>query len=256
MTIESSPYSAPNVDVINESDDASALSDSPNSCDAGSGLAWIKEGFGIFKNNAGLWIAMMIVYMVLFIGISIIPIIGSIGAIILGPLFTGGLMVAARNSENGSMEFGDLFAGFKDHFGSLAAVGFIYFGLVLIPMIVMFGVGFGGLLGGDMATEGPDMASMTPFFVAGGVFMIILLPVMMGLIFSPPLIIFHDMGAWSAYKKSMGAFMKNILPFIVFFIISMVLGILALIPFGLGFLVVSPLIFCAMYCAYKAIFLK
>lgn len=45
--------------------------------------------------------------------------------------------------------------------------------------------------------------------------------------------------------------MKNFAPFIIFMLIYMVLSIIAAIPFGLGFLVLLPVVVGAIYVGYK-----
>ncbi len=62
------------------------------------------------------------------------------------------------------------------------------------------------------------------------------------------------MGAIDAIKHSFGGAWKNLLPFVIFMLIYAALSIVAAIPFGLGFLVLLPVVTAANYCSYKDIF--
>jgi uncharacterized membrane protein len=48
--------------------------------------------------------------------------------------------------------------------------------------------------------------------------------------------------------------MRNIIPFLVYGIVMMLLAIVAVIPFGLGMLVWVPLAITSTYTSYRAIF--
>lgn len=72
--------------------------------------------------------------------------------------------------------------------------------------------------------------------------------------FSIPLVVFQNMSAIDAIKNSFMACVKNFPAFIVFMGIYFLLAIVAVIPFGLGLLVLAPLMIAATYVAYKRIF--
>ena len=73
--------------------------------------------------------------------------------------------------------------------------------------------------------------------------------------FAPALVILNDMGAVEAMKRSFSGCIKNILPFLLYGVIAMVLVILGMIPLFLGLLVVIPVLTAAIYTSYKDIFL-
>jgi uncharacterized membrane protein len=55
-------------------------------------------------------------------------------------------------------------------------------------------------------------------------------------------------------KTSFYACLKNIVPFLIYGVIAVVLCLIAAIPFGLGFLVVGPVLFASIYTGYRDIF--
>jgi uncharacterized membrane protein len=84
----------------------------------------------------------------------------------------------------------------------------------------------------------------------------LLLPVMMAMWFAPVLVVFHELGAWEAMKQSFSGCLKNILPFLWYSVLLVLLSILAAIPIGLGFLILWPVIMASLYTAYRDIYLK
>ena len=80
------------------------------------------------------------------------------------------------------------------------------------------------------------------------------IPLYMALWFAPALIVFHNLAPVESMKASFFACLKNIIPFLLYGVILIVLGVLAAIPFGLGFLVLIPVIIASIYTGYRDIF--
>ena len=83
----------------------------------------------------------------------------------------------------------------------------------------------------------------------------LMLPVLMAVWFAPALVVFHGRDAVQALKESFIGCLKNILPFFVYGLVMFVFGILASIPFGLGWLVLGPVLAASVYTSYKDIFI-
>ena len=81
-----------------------------------------------------------------------------------------------------------------------------------------------------------------------------LLPLYMALWFAPSLIVFNNLKPLDAMKASFTGCLKNIVPFLFYSIVLLVLCMLAVIPFGLGFLVLGPVIVASIYTGYRDIF--
>jgi uncharacterized membrane protein len=73
--------------------------------------------------------------------------------------------------------------------------------------------------------------------------------------FAPALVLFHDKGAVDAMKESFSGCLRNIVPFLVYGVVLLVLGLIASIPLGLGWLVLGPVLCTSFYASYKDIYL-
>jgi uncharacterized membrane protein len=88
------------------------------------------------------------------------------------------------------------------------------------------------------------------------VVMALLVPLVMAIWFAPALVVFHDVAPIEAMKQSFRACLKNVVPFLIYGIIVLGLGIVATIPFGLGWLVLGPTLIGSTYYSYRDIFLS
>ncbi len=224
--------------------------------DAGRGWDWIVEAFALFRKQPGIWILAAVVLGVLFIVISMVPILGSFASALLLPIFGGGLMLGCKDLDRGgALELEHLFAGFKRKTGDLVMVGaFNLFGWALIVFAVFIVVGGGvfmGVMRGGMPGAGISIASIliAMLLVAG-----LSVPLYMATWFAPALIVLQDMAPAAALKASFVACLRNWVPFMVYSIVLFVLCLVAAIPAGLGYLVLIPVLIASVYTAYRDIF--
>jgi hypothetical protein len=251
----SNPYQTPVSDVL-EPSRTGQLSE-PHRCEPGYGWSWIKDGFDIFKKNIGLWIGMVVIYMVLMIVLSIIPFVNFLLGLI-APVFTGGFMVACqRADQQGGFEFGDMFAGFKNQTGPLFMLGLMYIGLVIAISAVMGALIYAFGIENLFADNPESMSGMgVGISVVALLTMALFIPLAMGMWFAPALIVFHNIGPWTAFKLSLQGCLKNMIPFLIYGAILLVFGILAALPVGLGYLILVPVIIGSIYAGYKDIFIQ
>lgn len=227
------------------------------------GWRWIADGFGLFRKNPLIWIVLFVIYFLILMVFTIIPLVGPLIMSVLAPAFTAGFMLACRDLENGNeLELRYLIAGFMHNTGQLVTVG----GLYLIGSITIMGLtmlGGGGAILGAAAINGmqggqpPDVAlgAVGGMLVALLVALVLLIPLLMAYWFAPALVFFNDLSAPEAMKASFAACAKNWLPFIVYGLAGFGLSIIAMIPFGLGLLVLVPVITASLYTGYKDIFI-
>lgn len=229
---------------------------------AARGWRWIVEGFELFKKNPLIWIVLFVVYFLIVMAMSIIPLVGPLVMSLLAPVFAAGFMFACRDLENGNeLELRHLVAGFMHNTSQLVTVGGLYLvGSIAIMGVMMF-AGGGAILGasalnGMHGGEPPDVAigAMGGMLVALLSMLLLLIPLLMAYWFAPALVFFNDLPAAQAMKASFNACMKNWLPFTVYGIAGFCLFVAALIPFGLGLLVLIPVITASIYTGYKDIF--
>jgi uncharacterized membrane protein len=228
---------------------------------AGNGWKWIAEGWGLFKRQPGAWIAIVVVLLVISIVAAFIPVIGSLAMMVLFPVFTAGIMMGCRaQDEGGELQFGHLFAGFRERFGSLAGVGAIYLVATMVIALVVgivTGVGMMTMMGGGAAVGNDPAAAagaLTGILLAALVMLALMIPIIMAVWFAPALVAFEGRGAVDAMKESFTGCLRNIVPFLVYGIVAMVLGIVASIPMALGWLVLGPVLAASMYTAYRDIY--
>ncbi len=66
---------------------------------AGRGGSWISEGWRMFKEAPGSWVACFLIFVVLMIVLAIIPILGNILGALLSPFLVAGMMAGCRELE-------------------------------------------------------------------------------------------------------------------------------------------------------------
>ena len=114
-------------------------------------------------------------------------------------------------------------------------------------------LGGGSILAGNEG-QSLDGAAKENMVLAVLVCLGLLIPLIMAYWFAPPLVIFHNINPVDAMKLSFSACMHNLLPFTVYSLISTVLFLLALVPLGLGLLVMIPTMTASLYASYQDIF--
>ncbi|PUB85309.1 MAG: hypothetical protein DBP01_14505, partial [gamma proteobacterium symbiont of Ctena orbiculata] len=151
-----------------------------------------------------------------------------------------------------------LFAGFANNAGQAIMIGVFY-----LIIMILFAVGFAALMFGsigELAAQQADPEAMAMMFFSSSfvigllVAALLFIPIMMAYLFAPALVALNEMSAWEAMKASFTGCLKNILPFFLYSLAAIVLMIVGFIPFGLGLLIVSPILIAAIYSAYRDIY--
>jgi len=250
MAIQENPYLPPVSRVADASIPAGPYLEAGRVVPASHGYEWIAEGWRLFRRQAGIWVLLTLVFVLIFIAASLVP----FAIFLLMPVFVGGMMLGCRKLANGDeLELADLFAGFQRNAGQLVLVGLIAIVLTIgaiVVVLLMFGAGaslavFGGA---DAAALGAG-ALLTVL-----VSMALTLPINMAMWFAPALVALNDQKAPQAAMHSFKACLKNLVPFLIYGFILFVLAIIATIPLGLGWFVLGPVIIASVYAAYRDIF--
>ena len=229
---------------------------------AGRGVTWLSEGWDIFKRAPGTWVLVFIVFALISIVFAIIP-LGSLVTSVAYPVVAAGLMIGCRElEEGGTLRVGHLFEGFKRNVGNLLLVGVLY---LVGAMAIGFFVGISAALmiplmmgGAPMPSDFMSgMAKMLPIiFLVALVILALMLPLFMAVWFAPALVVFHDEQPMAAMKASFLGCLRNFVPFLLYGVVGLVLMIVAMIPFGLGLLVLVPVFWASMYTGYRDIYLE
>jgi uncharacterized membrane protein len=254
------PYAAPKAAVADAPVAQGEYVPGGKSVPASNGWNWIADGWTLFKAAPGLWIGMIVVFMVMYLAAMLVPFLGPVAQYLLMPAFMGGIAVGCRAIDDGSgLQFNHLFAGFQTKFGTLVAIGALYLaGFVAILVVVMLitGVGvFAVMAGGaqDVAASGGAVLSI---LLAVLIALALSIPLMMAIWFAPALAMFHELGAVEAMKASFSGCLRNVVPFLVYGIVGFVLAILATIPLMLGWLALGPVFAASVYTGYRDIYLR
>ena len=222
---------------------------------ASHGWTWIKDAWGLFKRQPGAWILIVLLAGVIFIAVSLVPLVNWIVPYMLVPGMSAGVILGCKAlSDGNALTVSHLFAGFQARGGALLLVGlaaFVLYLIAAIPLIIVMGTRFIALLAGDPSAFGDfGLDIIIALLLAVG----ISVPVYMSLWFAPALVVLHDVAPLAALQQSFGACLKNIVPFLLYGIIFLPLGIVAVIPLGLGMLVLMPVFFATAYTSYRDIF--
>lgn len=221
----------------------------------GSAWNWIVSGFNLFRANPAMWIILLVIYLAIMIPVSMLPVIGSAVSTLLAPVFAAGMMWGCQAlTKNQDLEINHLFEGFKHNTSQLVTVGGIYMiSLLFIAVVVVLALDKETVellvKGKDLTPEQADGILM-PILVA----LLLMMPVLMAYWFAPVLAGLHDLSAVDAMKLSFAACLKNMLPFLLYGLIFMALLVVAIIPFGLGLIVVVPMMMTSLYSSYADVF--
>lgn len=232
---------------------------------AGNGTTWWGEGWRLFKAAPGIWIAITVLLIVILIALTMIPIIGGIATSLLSPVLAGGVLTGCRALDRGGeLTIGHLFASFSDRLGPLVIVGVLYLVGTAVIMVVCMGLlfaavgatGVGALLSGDPLQAGVATLLALGFgaIVTALIGLLLMIPLLMAYWFAPALVVFRNDEPFAAMKASFAACLANMLPMLVYGLVGLAFAIVASIPFGLGWLVLAPVMAASVYASYKDVF--
>jgi uncharacterized membrane protein len=235
----------------------------PASLPAGQGWAWIAEAWQLFKKQPGAWIGALILFYLILIVVSLLPLIGGLAVTILTPMLSAGLVIGAHQQDKvGRFEISHLFAGVSRYPGPLALVGLVYL-LFAIGIGILAALMFVGVLASvsttvSLETMDPNDIGLflsTPLLILPVlVAMLLGIPLAMAMYFAPSLVALDQVPVLKAFSLSFFGCLRNILPFLVYGLVAMLMLILGTLPLLLGLLVVLPILTIAVYTAYRDIF--
>ena len=226
----------------------------PRGVDAGRGVAWLAEGWRLFRRAPLIWVAISVVMTIGLLVIAWIPAVGQLAITLVSVLFAGGLMLGCRALDRGEqLTLGHLFAGMKGYLSPLLVVGALYVAGVFVLLVTVFLVSGGAALAAlrsGLETGSAVMSVLLALLAAG----VVLIPLGMATWFAPALVTLNDMAPVEAMKLSFRGCLRNSLAFLVYGVLCLVLALLASIPAGLGWLVFLPVLAASVYAGHKDIF--
>lgn len=216
-------------------------------------IGWLKSGFSLFTKTWLTWIVGGVVFFVTFFVLNLIPLVGQILTMALGPLVSVGVVIAIHNYHSGkSSKVGEIIEAVKSKLSPVVVVILINIGLSLISALVIgSGVGLGAIAGSQNAMGAGIATAGLGIIVGFGIGLLMFL----ANVFSLPLIALTEINGIDAVKASIQANISNIIPMLVYGVITLALFFIGMIPLGLGLIIVIPMSIAAIYFATKDIFL-
>jgi hypothetical protein len=221
----------------------------PRSCQAGWGLSWLTKAFTMFKEQFLLWLGIGVVYLIILMVGSFVPVINLIFSFITF-VFIGGIILGCDAQATGrELRFDHLFSAFNTHLLPLVVLFLLYLVAVIVAIIPMMIV-FGGMtmMWAQQPSDGAIMGILLGVLLA----LLLLVPALMAIWFAPALIVLHNVSPVEAMKMSFKGCLKNTLPFLVFGLVGPIVMILiAIFNLGLGVLVLLPIGIITYYTSYR-----
>lgn len=230
---------------------------------AGAGWDWITQAWALFKQQPMHWIGMVLILFLIAIASSFAPIVGDMLYSLFSPVLMGGMMLAAAQAANDErFAVGSLFACFGgERMGRLILLGALQVVATIIVvfmagilMVMLFGSEFLELASSGDEVEAFENIGLQPVLLFILVILALALPLMMAFWFAPALIVLADCSTIDAIEHSFLGCLRNIVPFLIYSLLLVVLTIPAVIPLGLGLLVLIPVMFITAFTGFADIF--
>ena len=229
-------------------------------CPASAGVDWISQGWKLFRAAPLMWILFLVIYLIIQIALSFVPIVGTWASYLVAPVFAGGVALGCRSIETGGeLEIEHLFGGFRRRTAELLVVGVLYIlgGLAILLVFGMF-AGFSlvtsVIMGGEDAALAKIAAASLPLVLGALVCAALFVPLMAAYWFAPMLVVLNEVKPVDAMRESLFASFRNFVAFLVYGIVMLLLFLAALIPLGLGLLAWAPLMMASTYASYRGVF--
>lgn len=206
----------------------------------------MKEGWELIKND--FW---------LFFGITIVGMIlgGVTMYILLGAMMCGIFYCYLQKIDGKPVSFDELWKGFDWWVPGLIAVIFM-----VVPMFVIMGIIYAPFIAA--AVMGPKLSESELMGLLFGAFAVDLVAVVVMvcfhtlLMFTFPLIVERNLGAFDALKLSAKGVWKNLGGIAGFYGVAFVLSLAGVLTCGIGTYFVIPIILAGTAVAYRKVFPK
>ena len=238
----------------------------PRSLAAGQGAAWWTEGWQVFMAAPGTWIGIVVVLILITIALNFVPLVGSLAQSALMPVFAGGIALGCHALAKGRpLTVGTLFDGFSGgRFMPLFIIGLLYLAAVIVVAILVVGLTLGAAGGAGLfaALSGDPTTFASGLVDSLGVTALVIVPlalvagvvIAMAYWFAPALCVLNGEEPIAALAKSFRASWQNLGAMAVYGVIFILLAIVASIPFGLGWLVLGPVLAGSWYASWRETF--
>lgn len=223
---------------------------------AGRGFAWLAAAFGLFRAKPAAWLALCLGWIVITFALILMPFIGGVIANFMQPAFFASFAIAAyRQTQGEAIGMRDLFTGFKRHLRALVNLGALLLvaEIAIFALMALLGLPMAGADGGSFTvSEYVQLLKGKEWILALG---FLLTVVVKGAVwFAPPLIAFHGMTTMHAIRWSIYAALANLGAMCLYGAALFTIFFVGLIPWGLGLLVVIPMMVISTFIGYREVF--
>lgn len=221
-------------------------------------LQWFAAGWRVFIARPGIWAIQTLILILILTALGFVPFLGWAVAPLAFPVLVAGMLAGVQALERGErLRVDHLFDGLRRHPGNLLMIGAFHLLGALLAALIAAAVGgsaaLTGMLVGAFAGMGMAAGGM---MLAVVVFTVLWVLLLMALWFAPALVMLQDVSPLDAMKLSAQACLSNLLTFIVLGLVLYVLTWVAMLPAGLGMLVLVPVLAGALYAAWQDTFTK
>jgi hypothetical protein len=243
---------------------------------ASTGIAWIRQGFALFRKQPAELSMLFLLYMLLMFSLSLIPLVGQLLPLLLVPTFTMAFMQACVDIEAGRKVMpARLLTAFRSPaIGSLLQLGAFYLIAAVIAVAassLIDGGTFWKLMSGQIRPDEND-AALNNLPLAMLFSVLIYLPFGMGFWHAAPLVMWQRMSLFKAIfysffavrrcgkaflAYSLGWIVAGIaVPAIISAFLSLLLGknlvtVMLLMPLSV---ILTLVMYCSFYPTYTAVF--
>jgi len=225
---------------------------------------YLTEGWNLFRKGAGSFIGFTVLYFIILLVLTFIPLVNLAGNIFSYVLIAG-VYIFCRNLLNNRDDFGQFFGGFN-HFGQIFLFALALFALML-PIFYVFFTQFvppnllSDLISGHFDPREISDEIITHIESKRGYYTLLYILILIYIAyiyisytFVLPLIVDKGLQFWDAMETSRKTVSQKFLSFFGLYVILIVLGaIVAIITCGIGLIVLLPYFGCVIFTAYDHI---
>lgn len=218
------------------------------SVEPGRAVEWLGAGFRAFTKTPAFWAVSGVIIIVASWMLSMFPLLGSALSTAFTVVATGALMRAHLVLDNGGDPAAEAQKAASSQplwiLGALCAAA--TFGVAMT--MVFMGLSSVGMFMISSGTLGPMILVSLVMMLAFAAL------ITMAFWLAPALVALRGASPVEAIKLSFAASLKNLLPFVIFFVLATLACMATVITLGLAMIVVLPALIAATYAAYKEIF--
>ncbi len=224
----------------------------------GQALGWFREGWELFRREALNCVIVTIAWFVVTALLGVVPLVGPLLVVLLTPALWAGLVACARAADLGYPVGIDTFLSPLTVWRlrrPMLALGALLVGAHLALVVVAFLVA-----GGSFATAIAGVATGNLAAVGGAslVAVLIMLAAMavigMAFLYAPIIVFLGGTDPVAALAESFRACVANAVPHAVAGLLLVPLIVVAVLPAGLGLVLLLPVTAGAVWASYKRIF--